>query len=411
VRNLNKFDSYHICTKFGNSFIRKINFCLLRPSCFDGRWNISLPVSFTNPITSYMLLICIGYSTRELVNIVIHMENFPDGVFLCYISILNIRTLDDISEVLQNVFSFDSFNEEVSKTIYEVFHRYGIFVGKASDRHGKVELAPKMALPDLEILGTLWLPDSMLNETRVRFERKLVVNIARNTTIATTVWQKMGERVVARGAVFSEELFRFLHRSRGTVSACVSSDTYFHILTVNPLELWSYLHHFLINVYSTVMLYRYSFSTPIIMVSKLDLTAVSQGNNDTPNSQRGTPAIIHVGFCNKLFVFDPPNGGLLVDLSNFGVTVIPIPYPNYHSTKITLDNLYSVHYEPTTNVGLCVINEMLLLYCIGQPYLNVLAFRGDEVTVDVGNLPSSIRLIQVFLLVPSLDSHPSRFLL
>ena len=130
----------------------------------------------------------------------------------------------------------------MTKTIYEVFHRYGIFVGKASERFGKVELAPKVDLPELEILGTLWLPDSMLNETTVRFDHKSTA-----TTTPTEIgaggreggWHPIEERVVARGAVFSEELFRFSY-SRGTVVACVSSSSYLHMLTVDPLELSSY---------------------------------------------------------------------------------------------------------------------------------------------------------------------------
>lgn len=139
--------------------------------------------------------------------------------------------------MLQNVFSFDSYNDDVSKTIYEVFHRYGIFVGKTSERHGKVELAPKMDLPELEILGTLWLPDSMLNETHVRFEPTQVSLDERNGGVS---WHKIQEKVVARGAVFSEELFHFFHRSNGSVAACASSKSYTHILNTNPLELISY---------------------------------------------------------------------------------------------------------------------------------------------------------------------------
>lgn len=143
--------------------------------------------------------------------------------------------------MLQNVFSFDSYNDDVSKTIYEVFHRYGIFVGKTSERHGKVELAPIMDLPDMEILGTLWLPDSMLNESHVRFESK-EVKVERGMN-GGMQWMKLQEKVLARGAVFSEELFHFFHRTsnNGTSFACASSKSYTHILNSNPLELVSYL--------------------------------------------------------------------------------------------------------------------------------------------------------------------------
>lgn len=143
--------------------------------------------------------------------------------------------------MLHNVFAFDSFNDEVTKTVFEVFHRYGIFVGKASEKLGKVELAPKMDLPDLEILGTMWLSDSMLNETVLRFKRK-PVNVISHPN-APPHWEELKQKVFARGAVFSEELFNFFHKveGSGSLATCVASRRFMHLLSTSPLELFSYL--------------------------------------------------------------------------------------------------------------------------------------------------------------------------
>ena len=53
------------------------------------------------------------YSTRELVNIVLHLSQYPD---------------DSMSEVLDNVLSFDSFDRQLLETLSEVFGRHGIVV-------------------------------------------------------------------------------------------------------------------------------------------------------------------------------------------------------------------------------------------------------------------------------------------
>jgi len=51
------------------------------------------------------------YSTRELVNIVLHLSRYPD---------------DNMSEVLDNVLSFDSFDHQLLEMLFEVFQRHGI---------------------------------------------------------------------------------------------------------------------------------------------------------------------------------------------------------------------------------------------------------------------------------------------
>uniref|UniRef100_A0A915CPU8 VWFA domain-containing protein n=1 Tax=Ditylenchus dipsaci TaxID=166011 RepID=A0A915CPU8_9BILA len=54
------------------------------------------------------------YSTRELVNIVKHLQLFPS---------------DDIAAVIRNVFDFDSYSKDTIEIIQEVFNRHGVDLG------------------------------------------------------------------------------------------------------------------------------------------------------------------------------------------------------------------------------------------------------------------------------------------
>eukprot|EP00088_Acartia_fossae_P010900 TRINITY_DN15467_c2_g1_i2.p1 TRINITY_DN15467_c2_g1~~TRINITY_DN15467_c2_g1_i2.p1 ORF type:complete len:537 (+),score=101.70 TRINITY_DN15467_c2_g1_i2:81-1613(+) len=51
------------------------------------------------------------YSTREVVNIVKHLQQFPD---------------DGLGNVVRNVFDFDSYSKEVRETLTEVLHKHGM---------------------------------------------------------------------------------------------------------------------------------------------------------------------------------------------------------------------------------------------------------------------------------------------
>ena len=56
-------------------------------------------------------IISYPYSTRELVNIVRHLQKYPQ---------------DTIGSVLKNVFDFDKFDYELLKLLYDIFHKHRI---------------------------------------------------------------------------------------------------------------------------------------------------------------------------------------------------------------------------------------------------------------------------------------------
>lgn len=62
-------------------------------------------------------LISYPYSTRELVSVVKHLQAFPD---------------EGLTNVVRNVFDFDSYHPEVKEVVTEVLHKHGIPVGASS---------------------------------------------------------------------------------------------------------------------------------------------------------------------------------------------------------------------------------------------------------------------------------------
>ena len=51
------------------------------------------------------------YSTREVVNIVKHLEKFPD---------------EGLGNVVRNVFDFDSYNKETKESLNEILRKHGM---------------------------------------------------------------------------------------------------------------------------------------------------------------------------------------------------------------------------------------------------------------------------------------------
>lgn len=78
-------------------------------------------------------LIAYPYSTREIVNIVKHLEKYPD---------------DSLANVLANVYDFDYFAEQsdLKSTFKEVMNKHGIPIGASTFQ---INLAPPLKLPSI----------------------------------------------------------------------------------------------------------------------------------------------------------------------------------------------------------------------------------------------------------------------
>ncbi|XP_043215151.1 von Willebrand factor A domain-containing protein 8-like isoform X2 [Amphibalanus amphitrite] len=80
-------------------------------------------------------LISYPYSTREAVNIVKHLQKYPE---------------DGLATVVRNVFDFDSYSAETQDSLAQVLHKHGIPIG-ASARN--LQLAKEYPLPSVERSG------------------------------------------------------------------------------------------------------------------------------------------------------------------------------------------------------------------------------------------------------------------
>ncbi|CAH1781042.1 unnamed protein product [Owenia fusiformis] len=80
-------------------------------------------------------LISYPYSTREVVNMVKHLQKFPN---------------EGLSNVVRNVFDFDSYNEELQETIVKTLQKHGIPIGA---KPTNVELAKEFPLPAFQLSG------------------------------------------------------------------------------------------------------------------------------------------------------------------------------------------------------------------------------------------------------------------
>ncbi|XP_060050736.1 von Willebrand factor A domain-containing protein 8 isoform X2 [Erinaceus europaeus] len=75
------------------------------------------------------------YSTREIVNIVKHLQKFPT---------------EGLSTVVRNVFDFDSYNSDMRETLISTLHKYGIPIGA---KPTSVQLAKELPLPEQSFMG------------------------------------------------------------------------------------------------------------------------------------------------------------------------------------------------------------------------------------------------------------------
>ncbi|CAB3401465.1 unnamed protein product [Caenorhabditis bovis] len=166
------------------------------------------------------------YSTRELVNIVRHCNDFPD---------------DPLPEVARNVFDFDVYNDDTIATIESVFQKHGIPLGvsrgAAAAAGERIAIAERFALGDLRQLGEWRLK-------RYAFPEHFGFGEARD------VEMKFGERVRRktkeldkmhmRNRVFSELVCQWklpLIDDNIVSDACRFGDGGLVAITVNPVSL------------------------------------------------------------------------------------------------------------------------------------------------------------------------------
>ncbi|KAG2198207.1 hypothetical protein INT46_006615 [Mucor plumbeus] len=165
-------------------------------------------------------LISYPYSTRELVNIVLHLQNYPE---------------EGISKILQNVFDFDQYDQASKELVIEIFEKHGIPVGLESDF--SMHLGDVLSL-NKPLLSERW--------TRVSSATKYFATKIQTESIAVRggwdidvgkKWKDL-ERKEGRSTIFSEQLYTFDIPTRGEALdiATIDDGTLF-VVTTNPVTL------------------------------------------------------------------------------------------------------------------------------------------------------------------------------
>ncbi|XP_014598623.1 PREDICTED: von Willebrand factor A domain-containing protein 8 isoform X1 [Polistes canadensis] len=170
-------------------------------------------------------LVSYPYSTREVVNIVKHLEKFPN---------------ETLPVVVRNVFDFDRYSPEVFDTLVTVLHKHGIPVGTSPNN---IALAKEISLPEIKVCGS-W---NVLSTSKVVPVQERYIKLK---TFSYPVQNNyVLDRVEARSAWFTELQSYWtvpLNESGLVVSLTVTkgtkedgTDDKVHVLTANPLTLFT----------------------------------------------------------------------------------------------------------------------------------------------------------------------------
>ena len=178
-------------------------------------------------------LIAYPYSTREVVNIVRHLEKFPE---------------DGLRTVVRNVFDFDAYSKELQETIVQTMQRHGIPFGAMK---AEVNLAIQLPLPKFNMVGS-WTIAGMGNrqKTATLSLPSETAKITLKGPIEIAVQNQALERMTARATSFTEqEAFWNIPLSETNIisDVCVSKATnsssmdtdIIHVATANPISVYS----------------------------------------------------------------------------------------------------------------------------------------------------------------------------
>ncbi|GFG34443.1 hypothetical protein Cfor_05032 [Coptotermes formosanus] len=165
------------------------------------------------------------YSTREVVSIVKHLQEFPN---------------ESLASVVRNVFDFDNYSKEVQEILVQTLHKHGIPVGADPSN---VNLAKELSLPPMQLAGT-WTVMGLLHPTQLAVEERF---LRMDAPQILRQYHHHLDRVEARAAVFTEmqSYWSIPIKESGVVGGLVVSklsdllDDLVHVLATNPLTLYT----------------------------------------------------------------------------------------------------------------------------------------------------------------------------
>ncbi|EKX41778.1 hypothetical protein GUITHDRAFT_112197 [Guillardia theta CCMP2712] len=182
------------------------------------------------------------YSTRELVNLVVHLQRYPD---------------DPVNSVLDNVLSFDKHDKLALLAVKRIIESHGIPVSAAGDK--AVRLGEERPLPELRPLAS-WHAEGKAISSSVRAKSMDLhdFSVVRDQLSSSTTTAH--ERLTS----FSERLWTWSLPSKAgsAFAVCSSSDGAVHVLCA-PLVIYTFLPP------DFVSFYRFDLSDFISLLSSL----------------------------------------------------------------------------------------------------------------------------------------------
>lgn len=166
------------------------------------------------------------YSTREVVNIVKHLQKFPE---------------EGLANVVRNVFDFDSYNKDMREVLIEALHKHGIPIGA---KPSSVKLAKELPLPEVKMTG-FWTIGQGVNSRR----KLLCPTETRPIDIKGPVFLRVQgyprNRQESRALSFTEEKAHWQLPMNEVNIICdvTSKDDVLYVATCNPVSLYSMKEH------------------------------------------------------------------------------------------------------------------------------------------------------------------------
>lgn len=178
-------------------------------------------------------LISYPYSTREVVNIVKHMEKYPT---------------DGLRKVVKNVFDFDAYSKELQETIIKTMHKHGIPYGISQ---AEVNLSKEFPLPPFTKVGNWSIQKPEMKRRTAMLSLPVETNeISIKGPVEVFPQSITLEKNTARASLFTEQESFWtipMHETNIISDVAVTKATnqtsgkfdIVHIATANPIGLFS----------------------------------------------------------------------------------------------------------------------------------------------------------------------------
>ncbi|KAM3861847.1 von Willebrand factor A domain-containing protein 8 [Diretmus argenteus] len=162
------------------------------------------------------------YSTREVVNIVKHLQKFPD---------------EGLANVVRNVFDFDSYNKDTQEVLIGALHKHGIPIGA---KPSSVNLARELPLPEVRMSG-YWTTNLGGNARRTLLCPTETHPIDIKGPVFLHVQGYPCDRQESRALSFSEEKasWQIPMNEVNIICDVTTKDDVLYVATCNPVSLYT----------------------------------------------------------------------------------------------------------------------------------------------------------------------------